>query len=788
MSDPNNNYPVYPKEVIFRFPTRTCATESASFPDSNMPPIIPQWFTLTSTPTQSPGDLIGIQEYHEQCVALFDAGSIAGDDPTNLDDLQNLADQFTLDSLNWLSPQFDVVYVGVINFAQSALFDVIEVDYSQGVCKTRAFTRANDEAPLRELGHQEPNVDETCPDISESLVSSKTPCVEYYGPGQQVNAGNTILDKYLLCLEDGRLVHTFVEKVTLPCGCGTGCCDASCLPCSIPFRDLKIAWVNLATGNGSDTLAYNPALGTWTTGCSGGNPSSSQQVIFKFQCNEGNLELQVQYFVDGPCPTGTSDYCSNLRTVGFELNLSKSKCFPFSIEFDLTSKSCPALFGLGFTSFTVSDPNPPPEPPSGCCVTICALNCLIQKNIPGVTITITDPATNKTIATGVTGKNGCILLDIKKSGKYTITSSNSPTGPNGFLNFTQENIQLTCCQTFSFQPGAANVNVIVCGWGGFTSPPSVEGIPIEVVGVGSGFTDVDGNFNILVPSHTTKYTVTAEYNGITAINFCILPCIEQIFSNACFYIGTPTILGCIFGPVEGATVTVTGAGGSQTTLADGVCPKGWIFPTLCPIFAVPTSCDQPPNVTVTASYPPRFQDTILFVDNINVTLICIPIQMIPADGYICVTGCLGYPDCNLPIKNKMAFTDACLGGGTATWNPVLNDWIGSITVATSPTLGICPCPASSTTITYGLCTGGYWTTQEEPCGIFGGTTTCPGPGPGVAGSDIGGGVAPSCSADFSCPEGFIVVQCIFPNPDATIQDPWTANGCTFPVPLTWTEA
>jgi hypothetical protein len=117
---------------------------------------------------------------------------------------------------------------------------------------------------------------------------------------------------------------------------------------------LTISWVNPLVGNGSDTLVYNRAGPTWATGCSGG-AGVGNQLLFKLLCTQGQIELRVYYFVSGSCPTGQSNYCSNLRTTGFQLFLSSYTCGSgFTLVFSSTASSCPTISGSGFTSFVVT--------------------------------------------------------------------------------------------------------------------------------------------------------------------------------------------------------------------------------------------------------------------------------------------------------------------------------------------------------------------------------------------------------------------------------------------------
>lgn len=128
----------------------------------------------------------------------------------------------------------------------------------------------------------------------------------------------------------------------------------ACSPCAIPKQDLTISWVNPLAGNGSDTLVYNATGPSWATGCSGG-AGIGNQLIFKLFCTGGQIELRVYYFVSGSCPTGQSSYCSNLRSSPSQLVLASYVCGSgFTLNFTLTSATCPTVAGSGFTNFAVT--------------------------------------------------------------------------------------------------------------------------------------------------------------------------------------------------------------------------------------------------------------------------------------------------------------------------------------------------------------------------------------------------------------------------------------------------
>ena len=133
-------------------------------------------------------------------------------------------------------------------------------------------------------------------------------------------------------------------------GSGGGPVYETCSPCSIPETNLTISWVNLIGGNGSATMTYSSTPSkTWVTGCCDGG------LYFELLCNSGNIELRAYFFTSGSCPTGTTEYCSNLEASPLELTLTAHTCGSgFSLTFSCTSAGCPTLYGDGNTQFTVT--------------------------------------------------------------------------------------------------------------------------------------------------------------------------------------------------------------------------------------------------------------------------------------------------------------------------------------------------------------------------------------------------------------------------------------------------
>ena len=128
---------------------------------------------------------------------------------------------------------------------------------------------------------------------------------------------------------------------------------AECMPCAIPKEDLTISWTNILTGPGSDTLVFTGPSSWKTASCSG----NGDNLIFELRCTSDTLELRATYFTSGACPTGTSEYCSNLEGTPKCLILSATECDPFDVTWTCSGVGgcqCATLSGLGYTSLTIT--------------------------------------------------------------------------------------------------------------------------------------------------------------------------------------------------------------------------------------------------------------------------------------------------------------------------------------------------------------------------------------------------------------------------------------------------
>jgi hypothetical protein len=130
-------------------------------------------------------------------------------------------------------------------------------------------------------------------------------------------------------------------------GGGSGATGYPCGSCLIPAHDLTVSWTNSILGDGSTTLAYSS--GTWTSGC-------SNELIYQLLCTSNQVDFRVIYFISGPCPTGTRQYCSTLRPTPFRLTQTGPACGAnFLLTCTVGATACPILSANGFSNFTVSD-------------------------------------------------------------------------------------------------------------------------------------------------------------------------------------------------------------------------------------------------------------------------------------------------------------------------------------------------------------------------------------------------------------------------------------------------
>ena len=121
-----------------------------------------------------------------------------------------------------------------------------------------------------------------------------------------------------------------------------------CGSCTIPARDLTASWTNPILGDGSAPLVYSSGPTAWLSAC-------TNQLLFRLSCNQGQVEFRVTYFLSGSCPTGQSQYASNLRNDPYKLTRTGLVCgSSFLMTLTVSSSGSPNLWAFGYTSFTIS--------------------------------------------------------------------------------------------------------------------------------------------------------------------------------------------------------------------------------------------------------------------------------------------------------------------------------------------------------------------------------------------------------------------------------------------------
>jgi hypothetical protein len=477
------NVPVYPQNVLIRFDTRRCGGVPSD--------VVPDAYTLTQSISLS-GVNIGTFSITDRLIATFDP-SVSLTTPTNNTVLQSLISQFTTDFFAWGQVQFDELLAGIAAVQPNGLIKTIEFKYNSDICYTRISTQP-DVFRLDRLTHQDPALETNCPSNNDNNTS--TPCIKWFAPPVPAQSGsNTTLDEFLICFEDGRLTEKYLQTVTYNCGCGSEvtCCVTTCNPCPIPKQNLTISWLNVITGPGSTTLYYNGS--SWVSNCSNG-------LTYQLLCTGGEIELRVLYYNNGPCPTGTSQYCSNLRVTPYGLTLASSQCNAFNVVFDSFSDACPAITSSGYTQFIVSgDMLPPPD--QQCCIQVCVVGCvciptsgLVNSPVPGSTVTVTQ--NGQTVTTCLTGPTGCCFLNVGATGQYTITATY-----NSFSLSIIANVQ--CCGFYQLDLTPQNTQACC------------NGVPVPPVTL----TDNNGSYSLEYSpiSGQPTWTAIAPVPGITAIIF-----------------------------------------------------------------------------------------------------------------------------------------------------------------------------------------------------------------------------------------------------------------------------
>lgn len=308
------------------------------------------------------------------------------------------------------------------------------------------------------------------------------------------------------------------------------CCMTTCAPCKIPKKNLILSYVNAISGDGATTLYYSPEPDAWTSECVNG-------LLFKLICNGGELELRVIYFTTGPCPTGTQQYCSNLRVTPYGLTLSAYVCSPFSTTFLSRSAGCPAITSSGYTQFVVADYSPIP-PSELFCQTFTA-------GFAGVTFSVYASDGGALLATGITGSDGSVYLTWA-----------GVTGP----------YYVTCLNTVGDTPTACTLNLGNCGT---TTAVNVQTTICECV--------VPGTITVTVQAGTSAGAFVASATALANGHAAFLLCTTALYyfsasttaggysvAPLTAHITAPGSGGLIYTPLVPTTLTASGFWGSVT--------------------------------------------------------------------------------------------------------------------------------------------------------------------------------------------------------------------------------
>jgi hypothetical protein len=145
-------------------------------------------------------------------------------------------------------------------------------------------------------------------------------------------------------------------------------------------------------------------------------------------------------------------------------------CLPLSLVFALTESSCPTLWNLGYTSFTISNPNAVPLADNLCCAGVQSSQCVA---VPDTTFQIYDKQDGNLIVSGTTDDNGAAYVTwVCPQPTYTLSGPTS--GPLGPMLANQS---FTVSLVFSRgRPGGASTTITPNdgGAGGAFTPPSVQ--------------------------------------------------------------------------------------------------------------------------------------------------------------------------------------------------------------------------------------------------------------------------------------------------------------------------
>ena len=212
---------------------------------------------------------------------------------------------------------------------------------------------------------------------------------------------------------DDILIAEYVGGKWVSSGGHTETCG--CFACAdIPAADLDVTVSD--RGDGVDmpdfTLQYGGSSGSFAAWSS--DTDATEGVEFTLRCSR---QLTAKY--PDPFPDGTV----------YSASPSSESSNPFTLVF---RDAFPGTSSEA--TYTVTGPPLGPNPIY--CVRICVSGCICGP-LAGASVTIAD-GDGKTVASGTTSGAGCVTLDIKKKGTYTVTVS-----AEGWVTLTRT-MALTC--------------------------------------------------------------------------------------------------------------------------------------------------------------------------------------------------------------------------------------------------------------------------------------------------------------------------------------------------------
>jgi hypothetical protein len=325
---------------------------------------------------------------------------------------------------------------------------------------------------------------------------------------------------------------------------GSACYLATCGPCAIPKGDLTLNWSDTVAGNGATTLTYDGG-GGWKSSCVNHNGGEK----YSLSCSAGTILLVVTYYAAADCSGAATGSCSTVLSAPSLLVLSASTCSPFSLTYTTLSGPCTLLSGLGYTQFVITGPNYP-DPPFGTCpVCFTVTGCTDRAHgapiaLAGATISLSGGAS------GTTGANGQVVIDVGSPGSQTVTTSFG-----GYVTDVR-NISLACGQ-------AVSISLSLClPQTTLTATSALFGITWSLAWSASPL-QWSGTSNYSFPGNATCAPATVP---ITLTVYCDSSSATGLSATLNWGIGG-TFLACFVAcPADGAGIPV-----SLTTSVAGTC-------------------------------------------------------------------------------------------------------------------------------------------------------------------------------------------------------------------------